>query len=200
MELIRQEKLNGPEPKEEKKKINWKRELWENVKTIGLTVVITLLFMHFVAQLAVVKGESMADTFHDSNIVLLEKITQRFSELERYDVVVFDTDNPSKPHYIKRIIGLPGETVQITAKGEILINGDKITEYYGKDVIQDPGIAIEPITLGEDEYFCMGDNRNNSIDCRAPQIGPVNKDIILGRVLWGLSPIVNPNKAQSAPK
>lgn len=200
MELIRQEKLNGTNPKPEKKKTNWKHELWENVKTIGLTVVITLLILHFVAQLAVVKGESMANTLHDSNIVLLEKLTQRFSEFDRYDVVVFNTDNPAKPHYIKRVIGLPGETVQINAKGEIFINDEKITEYYGLDITREPGMAIEPITLGEDEYFCMGDNRNNSVDSRFEQIGPVSKDIILGRVLFGLMPLKNPNTAQSAPK
>jgi len=198
MELIQEKQIiNEPKPE---KKINWKREIWENVKTIGLTVIITLLFMHFVAQLAVVKGESMANTFHDSNIVLLEKLTQRFSELERFDVIVFNTDNPEKPHYVKRIIGLPGEIIRIDTSGSIYIDDVKLTEYYGREIIQDPGLASNPITLGEDEYFVLGDNRNNSIDSRFEQVGVVKKDIILGHVLVGLSPFKNPNTAQSSPK
>ena len=197
MELIKEKQLI-PETNEQptKKKKDWRYELWDNVKTIGITVVITLLFMNFVAQLAVVKGESMANTFHDSNIVLLEKLTQRFSSLERFDVVVFNTNNPDKPHYIKRIIGLPGDSVRIDANGVIYINGEALEEHYGREIIQDPGLAINEITLGDDEYFLVGDNRNNSIDSRFEQVGIVKEDEILGRVAYGLSPFVNPAKQQ----
>lgn len=201
MELIQKPKNDEQEKELKRNKRKLRRyEIWENVKTLVITVVITLLFMHFVAQLGVVRGESMANTFHDSNIVLMEKITQRFSELERFDVVIFNTGNPEKPHYIKRIIGLPGETVQITEDGTIYINETKLDEYYGREVIQDPGIAINPITLGEDEYFVMGDNRNNSIDSRFSEVGPIKKDTILGHVVYGLSPFKNPGIEQRRSK
>ena len=177
MELIQKPK-NEEQEKEIKnnKKKSSRYELWENIKTLVLTAVITILFMEFIAQLGVVRGESMANTFHDANIVLMEKLTQRFSELDRFDVVIFNTSNPKKPHYIKRIIGLPGETIRIDKEGTIYINDEKLYEYYGREIIADPGIAINPITLGEDEYFCLGDNRENSVDSRS--LGNFKKDMI----------------------
>ena len=192
MERIQEEKVTSTP----KKKINWKREIFENVKTIGVTVLITLFIINFVAQIAVVRGESMANTFHDSNIVMVEKLTQRFSELKRFQVIIFNTHNPEKPHYIKRIIGLPGETVKIDDDGNIYINGELLEEYYGREIIEDPGMALNESTLGEDEYFCLGDNRNNSIDSRFEQIGSVKKKDILGHVFIGLSPWRNPDKEQ----
>ena len=197
MELIQKPK-NEEQEREIKnnKKKSSRYELWENIKTLVLTAVITILFMEFIAQLGVVRGESMANTFHDANIVLMEKLTQRFSELDRFDVVIFNTSNPKKPHYIKRIIGLPGETIRIDEEGTIYINDEKLYEYYGREIIADPGIAINPITLGEDEYFVMGDNRNNSIDSRFAEIGPIKKDVILGHVIYGLSPLKNPGIQQ----
>ncbi len=83
--------------------------------------------------------------------------------------------------YIKRIIGLPGETVQIDEEGNIIIDGEVLDEGYGKEVIQSPGRAYEEIVLGDDEYFVMGDNRNNSTDSRDPSVGNITRDEIVGR-------------------
>lgn len=76
---------------------------------------------------------------------------------------------------------MPGETVQITDKGEILINGEELVESYGREVIKDPGLASDPITLGEDEYFVMGDNRNYSKDSRFPDVGNIKRADIIGK-------------------
>ena len=107
----------------------------------------------------------------------------------RYDIIVFPYQYEENTFYIKRIIGLPGETVQI-ADGEIFINGEVLMESYGREVIQDPGTAAEPIRLGEDEYFVLGDNRNASSDSREPSVGVIHRNDIVGRAwirIWPLN-------------
>ena len=94
-----------------------------------------------------------------------------------------------KTYYIKRIIGLPGETVYIDEEGKIYIDGEILTENYGKEVIVDPGRAYEPITLGEDEYFVMGDNRNNSSDSRDPVVGNIHRDEFIGKAWMRIWPL-----------
>jgi signal peptidase I len=103
---------------------------------------------------------------------------------------VFPFQYDRDTYYIKRIIGLPGETVQIDYDGNIYIDGEILKESYGKEVIQNPGRASEPITLGDDEYFVMGDNRNNSSDSRDPSVGNIKREDIIGRAfirIWPLS-------------
>ena len=117
---------------------------------------------------------------HEDNLIV-DKITYRFREPERFDIIVFPFEYEDNTFYIKRIIGLPGETVQIDRDGNIFINGEILEEGYGKEVIQEPGRAYEPITLGEDEYFVLGDNRNNSSDSRDMSVGNVRRDKIIGR-------------------
>ena len=83
---------------------------------------------------------------------------------------------------------MPGETVQITDKGEILINGEELVESYGREVIKDPGLASDPVTLGEDEYFVMGDNRNYSKDSRFPDVGNIRRADIIGKAWLRIYP------------
>ncbi|MEG0961784.1 MAG: signal peptidase I, partial [Lachnospiraceae bacterium] len=84
-------------------------------------------------------------------------------------------------YYIKRVIGLPGEKVQIAENGSIYINGSILEESYGKETMINPGTALEEITLGEKEYFVLGDNRNNSKDSRDPSVGVIHKKDIIGK-------------------
>ena len=83
---------------------------------------------------------------------------------------------------------MPGETVQIDANGTIYIDGKELDESYGREVIKDPGIAAEPITLGEDEYFVLGDNRNASSDSRVTSVGNINREDIIGRAWLRIYP------------
>ncbi len=150
-------------------------------------LVAAYLIVHFIGQRTEVIGSSMERTLSNGDNLIMDKISYRFRNPDRFDIVVFPYryDNSK---YIKRVIGLPGETVQITTEGDILINGEKLTEYYGREIIVDPGRAIEPVTLGEDEYFVLGDNRNNSRDSRWEDVGNIKKSDIIGRAFFRLYP------------
>ena len=142
---------------------------------------ITYLVIHFVGQRTQVSGSSMEPKLSNNDNLIVDKITYRFKDPERYDIIVFPFEYEDNTYYIKRIIGLPGETVYIDKEGNIYINDTVLEEAYGREVIREPGRAYEPITLGDDEYFVMGDNRNNSTDSRDPSVGNVKKDRIIGR-------------------
>ena len=141
------------------------------------------LVIHFVGQRTQVQGSSMEPKLSNEDNLIVDKITYRFSDPERFDIIVFPFKYKEKTYYIKRIIGLPGETVQIDQQGNIYIDGEILNENYGKEVIQPDhiGLASQPITLGDDEYFVLGDNRNNSTDSRVSQVGNIKRDDIIGR-------------------
>jgi len=154
-----------------------------------VVLLITYLIVNFVGQRTEVVGSSMESTLSDGDNLIVDKITYRFCDPERYDIIVFPFQYEKNTYYIKRIIGLPGETVKIDQDGVIYINGKELTEYYGREVIADPGAAANEITLGRDEYFVMGDNRNNSTDSRDPSVGNIRKKDILGRAWLRIWPL-----------
>jgi signal peptidase I len=122
----------------------------------------------------------------------VDKLSYRFHDPERYDIIVFPLLQEEETFLIKRIIGLPGETVQIDEEGNIYVDGEVIDESYGREVIVNPGRAYEPVELGEDEYFVLGDNRNNSVDGRDPSVGNIKREDIIGRAwlrIWPLNKI-----------
>ena len=175
------------------KKMDIRKEVLSWIFYLLFVVVLTYLIIHFVGQRTMVDGRSMENTLHDGDNLIVEKLSYRFSDPKRFDIIVFPPHSNPKEYYIKRIIGLPGETVQIDEEGNILINGEILEENYGKEVIQNPGDAAEPITLGEDEYFVLGDNRNNSKDSRYQEdVGNIRRSEITGRAwvrIWPLSDI-----------
>ena len=141
------------------------------------------LVITFVGQRTEVEGASMENTLHNGDNLIVDKLSYRFRDPERFDIIVFPFQYQANTYYIKRIIGLPGETVQIMEDGSIYINGEKMEESYGREVIQPEtiGRAAEPIVLGEDEYFVMGDNRNHSSDSRVASVGVLTRDMLIGR-------------------
>lgn len=144
-------------------------------------LIATYLIIHYVGQRTEVQGSSMEPTLQDADNLIVDKITYRFSEPQRFDIIVFPFQYEEDTYYIKRIIGMPGERVRIDWDGTIYIDGEVLEENYGLEVIQDPGWAADEIFLGEDEYFVLGDNRNNSTDSRAELVGNIHKDDIIGR-------------------
>ena len=161
------------------------KELFSTGLYILGVLLITYVIVTFVGQRTVVKGASMEPTLHGSD----DRDESKVGDNLIVDVFPYQYGG-GKEFYIKRIIGLPGETVQIDDEGNIYINGEILKEGYGKEVILNPGSAAEPITLGDDEYFVMGDNRNNSADSRDPRVGNVHRSTIVGKAwlrIWPLS-------------
>ncbi len=157
------------------------REILSTSLYLLVVLCITYLVIHFVGQRTQVSGSSMEPKLSNNDNLIVDKITYRFKDPERYDIIVFPFEYEDNTYYIKRIIGLPGETVYIDNEGTIFINDTALDEAYGREIIKEPGRAYEPITLGEDEYFVMGDNRNNSTDSRDPSVGNIKRDRIIGR-------------------
>ena len=130
----------------------------------------------------------MENTLMDGDNLIVDKLTYRFHEPDRFDVVVFPYQKGKNTYYIKRVIGLPGDTVYIDELGEIYINDEKLAEGFGKEVILDPGMAADTIYLGAEEYFVLGDNRNESADSRDPSVGTIKRDQIIGRAWLRIYP------------
>lgn len=141
-------------------------------------LILSLLLTKYVAHHTSVEGSSMESTLSNGDQLIVEKVSYYFHEPERFDVITFPYDDNIS--YIKRIIGLPGETVQIM-DGTIFINGEILKEDYGNAVMEEDGLASDIIYLGEDEYFVLGDNRNASIDSRKPEVGNIKREDIQGK-------------------
>ena len=122
----------------------------------------------------------METTLSNGDNLIVDKISYRFKDPERFDIIVFPYKHAEDTYYIKRIIGMPGETIEIRS-GNVYINGEILVEHYGTERMEEAGIAAEPLTLGEDEYFVLGDNRNHSSDSRDPNVGVLSREDLIGR-------------------
>lgn len=163
------------------KKRSVAREIISFVVYLAFVLVAMFLVIQYVGQRTEVSGSSMEDTLSDGDNLIVDKISYRFHDPERFDIVIFPYRYEEKTYYIKRIIGLPGETIRIDDAGNIYINGEILQEHYGKEIMEDPGIARKEIALGDDEYFVLGDNRNNSSDSRDPSVGVLKREDLIGR-------------------
>lgn len=157
-----------------------------------IQIVAVILLAYFIVYYALEKtnmvGASMESTLKDGDSIIINKFSYRFAKPKRNDVIVFKHNGKEHNYYnIKRIIGMPGETVQIK-DGKIYINGKLRTDIIKVDKMLNSGLAGDKITLEENEYFVLGDNRNNSEDSRFASIGNIRKNEIVGKAFIRLSP------------
>ena len=162
-----------------------KHSIIKNILLWTFQILVVILFayvlVYFFGQSRTNIGQSMDVTLSGGDTVLMDTLIYQVGSPKRGDVIAFKPNGSGTGHSsIKRVIGLPGETVQIH-DGNIYINGKQLKEDYGRETIRNSGLASEAVTLGEDEYFVLGDNRNNSADSREPSVGNIQKKDILGR-------------------
>lgn len=156
-------------------------------QSVLITVLIAVVLRFFVIQPFVVEGASMEPNFHDQQYIMIDKLSYHLRAPARGEVIVFHPPTSPDENYIKRIIGLPGETVRIE-NHEVFVNANKVNEpYLGSQEHNTDKFALSnPVTLGVDEYFVMGDNRSHSSDSR--EWGVLKRDAIEGRTWFVLFP------------
>lgn len=160
----------------------------EWIKAAVFAVVIAIIVIQFVRP-TVVSGISMEPNFQDEDYLIVSKQAYNFGEFERGDVVVFQSSLPDKKGgeklLIKRIVGLPGETVAVK-DGQVYIDGEKLSENCTKDGWTSG--EVDSFTIPKGEVFCLGDNRLRSTDSRDPRVGCVDKEQITGKVVFRVYP------------
>lgn len=166
---------------ESKKEKGILSEIISTLFFLACVLLLSFLLVTFVIQRTTVVGSSMENTLHDGDNLMIDKISYRLHDPERFDIIVFPPKMDEDTLYIKRVIGLPGEKIRIDEYGIIYINEVILPENYGREVIQNPGVAFNTITLADDEYFVLGDNRNNSADSRLENVGMVTRKEIVGK-------------------
>lgn len=157
---------------------------------ISILVVVILAYsiVTFGVQSVTMIGQSMDPALTNQDVVLINKRAYTFHAPERYDIVAFKLKEDTENYFnIKRIIGLPGEKIQIK-NGRIFIDGNVRTDLPFEDLVMTEGIALDEMMLGEDEYFLMGDNCNNSEDSRFVNIGNISEKEISGKVFFRIAP------------
>ena len=202
--MLEEEKKGRSRKKEEEEPFDLKKEIISWIQIIAAAVIIALVLNNFIIANSRVPSGSMENTImtgdrifgyrlaYGLNMdVFGHEISKKWKDPERFDIVIFKYPDDESQLFIKRIIGLPGDKVEIK-DGKVYINDKELkSDVYGiTDYIDYPGIAEEPITLGDDEYFCLGDNRPVSQDSRYEEVGPVKRSIIVGKVwirIWPLN-------------
>ncbi len=165
-----------------------KKDLIEIVQSLAIAGVLAFLIITFVAQSFVVEGSSMEETLQNGERLIVNKLVYRFNKPDRGEIVVFTPQGAENNRYIKRVIGLPGDTVYIQ-DNQVFVNGEPLEEDYIKEEMRAVGES-GPFEVPEDSYFVLGDNRNHSADSRFPNlVGYVDRDNIHGRAMWVFWPL-----------
>lgn len=171
----------------EKKISNEKmREIGEWIFLAVVAVLLAFVLVYSLGLRTGVVGASMEPALSNGQEILIDRIIYNFSGPKRGDVVVFKPNGNDNAHYyVKRVVGVPGDTIKIE-NGVLILNGEAMDDMFS-DRIEDAGVAQEEILLSEDEYFLMGDNCNNSEDSRSANIGNVNKTSIVGKAWFHMA-------------
>ncbi|MGN1277418.1 MAG: signal peptidase I [Floccifex sp.] len=192
-------------------------DILDFVKVFAATALVFLLFVNFIAHPVTVQGRSMYPTLQDGQFGFTSIISTLVSDVKRGDVVVikmYDEEIEKETHWVKRVIGLPGETIscqddQVYINGEVLDESEYIDQDYRQEMIDEfgyfnkvitdhvneEGIRVvqsqdfDTVTLQDDEYFLLGDNRPYSKDSRDPSVGPIKEDQIFGKSVLVLFPL-----------
>lgn len=187
-EIVRRRKKRKKQKDRKPEEVNIVKELLGLIVYIGVVILLCFLIITYVGCKSRVDGDSMNPTLEDGDQLWVSKISYTIGKPHRFDVVIFKYDENDT--YVKRIIALPGERIRIDNEGNIYINDLLIEEHYGKEPIMasNVGRAGQDVLLGEDEYFVLGDNRNNSHDSRWADVGNVSKEDIIGKVVFRVYP------------
>ena len=181
---------NGLHFGREKKKVNIPiiKEVITWVVEIAIVLGIAFVFVYYIGMRTSVVGQSMTPVLKNNQEILINRFVYLLTDPKPNDIIVFLPNGNEKSHYyVKRVIGTPGDTVQIQ-EGTVFVNGEPFEEAVETDAILDAELAGEEILLGDDEYFVLGDNRNNSEDSRYANIGNVKKQHIIGKAWFITSP------------
>ncbi len=164
------------------------REIIVWIFQIGIVCLLAFVFVYYFGQRASVIGDSMNPELKNGNITLISRAAYSMGKPKRGDVVAFKPNgNENSHYYMKRIVGLPGETIEVV-DGKIEVNGRAIKERYETTEIEELGLLAESVKLKKNEYFVLGDDRQNSEDSRSADIGAVKRSEIDGKVWFVVSP------------
>ena len=179
-------RMENSERRRQRKNLRTARELLSWVFCICGAVLAALLLRLFVFEMVRVDGPSMQPTLYKDQTVFVEKISSASGKIERFDVVIVRYPN-REGAYVKRVVGLPGDTIEIKNDGHLYINGERQEESYLLEELIIPG--FDAYTVPEGCYFVMGDNRNNSLDSRSADVGAIAKEDIIGHALFVVWPL-----------
>ena len=155
---------------------------------ILITLLVSFTFVYFIGLRTSVVGQSMAPTLNGGDEILVNRFVYKVTNPKPNDIIVFLPNGNEKSHYyVKRVVAVPGDQVLI-ADGVLYVNGEPYEEETEVTPMEDAGLAAEEITLGENEFFVLGDNRNNSEDSRYANIGSIKKEYIIGKAWFRIAP------------
>ncbi|MCX6795423.1 MAG: signal peptidase I [Candidatus Falkowbacteria bacterium] len=180
--------------------------IWELLKVAIITIAIIVPIRYFLIIPFYVKGESMIPNFHDREYLIVDEISYRFREPQRGEVIVFRYPKNPQEYFIKRVIGLPGESVKIKDNGVYIYNkenpdGLKLNESYlpaGTETLSNTYYSESKVAINDKQYLVLGDNRMNSMDSRS--FGPIDKSFVVGKVLLRGLPLNKITLFKEAPK
>lgn len=163
------------------------KEIFSWIIEIAIVLMMAFVLVYFIGMRTSVVGQSMSETLENGDQILVNRFMYKVIGPKANDVIVFLPNGNEKSHYyVKRVIGVPGDTVQIK-DGRIYVNGTEFTEKVDVASIEDAGLAADAVTLDDDEYFVLGDNRNNSEDSRYANIGNIKREYIIGKAWFVIS-------------